>query len=121
MYVCLFDIDGTLVASGGAGKAAMAAALAAAFGLTEPCSPGPYSGRTDRAIGRDLLRLHGVEPTSENWERRRDAYLQRLPGTLASHRGRGLPGIAALLERLRELDGVVLGLLTGNVREGARL
>src|SRR5205807_2581634 len=114
-------IDGTLVASGGAGKAAMEAALAAEFGVAELCGQVPYSGRTDRAICRDLLRLHGVEPTAENRERLRDAYLRRLPGTLASHRGRVLPGIAALLGRLRELDGVVLGLLTGNVREGARL
>src|SRR5262249_19131903 len=48
-------------------------------------------------------------------------YLNLLPATLAEHQGRVLPGIATLLESLRGRDDVVLGLLTGNVRDGARL
>jgi phosphoglycolate phosphatase-like HAD superfamily hydrolase len=121
MYVCLFDIDGTLLASGGAGKAAMEAALVTGFGVTDINHDVPFSGRTDRAIGRDLLRLHGLAQTEENWLRFLVAYLGHLPGYLSSHNGQVLPGIASLLERLAAREDVAVGLLTGNVREGARL
>src|SRR2546421_515168 len=121
MHVCLFDIDGTLLSSGGAGKAAMEAALRAEFGLEAIRGQGPYSGRTDRAIGRDPLRLPGLEESPRTWQRLRDAYLGRLPECLGRHEGRVLPGIAALLEHLAARGNVALGLLTGNVRMGARL
>ncbi len=120
MPVILFDIDGTLVSSGGAGKAAMERALQV-FGAAAHSGDVPYSGRTDRAIGRDLFRLHTVAETPENWQTFLNAYLGHLPHCLATHPGRILPGIAALLERLTALDHVTLGLLTGNIREGARL
>src|SRR5215210_498410 len=55
MRAILFDIDGTLVRTGGAGKAAMEAALCEEFGVRLNAEEVPYSGRTDRAIGRDLL------------------------------------------------------------------
>ena len=121
MHVFLFDIDGTLITSGGAGRAAMETAMAAAFGRRQLVGDVPFSGRTDRAIGRDLLRLNGIEETSANWQRLLAAYLECLPACLASHRGRVLPGIAALLAELQHHPAVVLGLLTGNVRDGARL
>jgi phosphoglycolate phosphatase-like HAD superfamily hydrolase len=121
MYVCLFDIDGTLLASGGAGKAAMEAALVTAFGVAEPIRHVEYSGRTDRAIGRDLFQLHGVRDEADNWPRFVGTYLRHLPNYLAKHQGRIMPGIPVLLERLRAQEGVAVGLLTGNLREGARL
>jgi phosphoglycolate phosphatase-like HAD superfamily hydrolase len=121
MHVCLFDIDGTLIASGGAGKAAMEAAMATAFGITELRATVPYSGRTDRAIGRDLIHLHDLDDNAQTWPLLLSAYLAHLPACLASHQGRILPGIAALLEYLDSQDQVLLGLLTGNVRDGARL
>ena len=118
MHVCLFDIDGTLLSSGGAGKAAMEAALREEFDLGAIDRQVPYSGRTDRAIGRDLLRMHGFEDSPVNWQRLRDGYLERLPRCLHQHQGRVLPGIAALLEQLSARDNLVVGLLTGNVRAG---
>jgi phosphoglycolate phosphatase-like HAD superfamily hydrolase len=121
MPVCLFDIDGTLISSGGAGKAAMEAALRSEFGLAELVDQVPYSGRTDLAIGHDLLRCHGLEAGQASWQRLRDAYLRHLPASLAAHAGRVLPGIQALLQRLGERGDVVLGLLTGNIRAGARI
>jgi phosphoglycolate phosphatase-like HAD superfamily hydrolase len=120
MHVVLFDIDGTLVNSGGAGKAALEAALAEEFGLTLQHRVA-YSGRTDRAIARDLLTLHGVDLTTDSWRRLLGGYLRRLPAALVRHPGIVLPGIAPLLERLSSRADIVLGLLTGNVREGARL
>jgi phosphoglycolate phosphatase len=121
MHVCLFDIDGTLLNSGGAGKAAMESALAAEFGVAQVRQGVPYSGRTDRAIGQELLAMHDLDPTPANWHRLREAYLANLPACLKRHPGKVLPGIAALLERLGAHGRVAVGLLTGNLREGARL
>jgi phosphoglycolate phosphatase len=119
MNVCLFDIDGTLVSSGGAGKAAIESALAEEFAV-DVQGKVAYSGRTDRAIARDLFHAHGLEDTPANWHKLRAGYLNRLPGCLTRHQGRIMPGIAELLLALVD-RGVTLGLLTGNIREGARL
>lgn len=120
MAILLFDIDGTLVRTGGAGKAAMEAGLKSAFGVTDVNDSVPYSGRTDRAIGRDLLVVHGFEPTPANQERLQEAYLSHLPQSLLQIGGKVCPGIAELLGRLHGRSDVTLGLLTGNVRQGAR-
>jgi phosphoglycolate phosphatase-like HAD superfamily hydrolase len=120
MIICLFDIDGTLLASGGAGRAALESAFTAVFGI-ELREHIPYSGRTDRAIGRDLLNLHDVAYTPENWERLQQEYLARLPDSLNTHDGRVLPGIVSLLETLKTRSDVAIGLLTGNLRAGARV
>jgi phosphoglycolate phosphatase-like HAD superfamily hydrolase len=121
MHICLFDIDGTLLSSGGAGKAAMEAALEAEFAVTRSSGGVPFSGRTDRAITQDLFHFHGIQWSVANWERFLAAYLDHLPGCLANHQGQVLPGIAKLLEDIRGRDRFALGLLTGNVRDGARL
>src|SRR5262245_35987300 len=119
MHVCLFDIDGTLLKSGGAGKAAIESALAEEFGVRIRGHV-PYSGRTDRAIGRDLFRLHGIKETPESWRRLVEGYLSRLPECLRRYRGHVMPGIVALLERLSTSDDFAVGLLTGNIRAGAK-
>jgi phosphoglycolate phosphatase-like HAD superfamily hydrolase len=121
MIVCLFDIDGTLLLSGGAGKASMEAALSTAFGVHPSAAEVPFSGRTDRAIARDLFHLHNVEDSPTNLQRFLQSYLAHLPSCLAQFKGQVLPGIAALLDCLRLREDVAVGLLTGNIREGARL
>jgi phosphoglycolate phosphatase-like HAD superfamily hydrolase len=121
MRVFLFDIDGTLILSGGAGKAALEGALASEFGIPEVAGRVEFSGRTDRAIVHDLLTLHGIDSTPANHDRLLASYLGHLPACLARSAGKVLPGIAALLEALGGRAGVVVGLLTGNVRAGARL
>jgi len=120
-HVCLFDIDGTLIASGGAGKAALEAALAADFGVARMDDRLTLSGRPDRAIIADLIAYHGLDPAPSTAERIIAAYLRHLPASLACCKaGRVLPGIAALLGLLQRND-VALGLLTGNLRAGARI
>ena len=91
MPILLFDIDGTLVRTGGAGKTAMETGLREEFGIGEIRDVVPYSGRTDRAIGRDLLSVHGIDPTPANQARLQNAYLARLPGRAAQSRRQGLP------------------------------
>ena len=119
MRVLLFDIDGTLIRSGGAGKAAMEAGLRTAFGVTEIHDRVLYSGRTDPGISRELLALHGLEPSDSNVERLKAAYLSHLPTMLRRLGGTVLPGIAEALKRERQ--GAVVGLLTGNIRAGAEV
>lgn len=119
--ILLWDIDGTLLRTGGAGKVAMEAGLQSAFGVTELRDGVPYSGRTDRAIARDLLAVHGLDPSPANVDRLQDAYLGGLPAALRERPGEVCPGVADLLPVLAARPDVVLGLLTGNVRAGARV
>lgn len=119
MHTCLFDIDGTLLSSGGAGKHAMYAAIAAEFGVSDLDDGIPFAGRTDRAIAHDLFLRHGLEDTESNWQRFVRAYLGHLPRSLVSRPGRVLPGVASLLEQLRSRGDIAIGLLTGNLRDGA--
>ena len=121
MAVCLFDIDGTLLQSGGAGQAAMELALESVFGITAPTEGIAVAGRTDRAIVTDLITFHGVENVEENWSLFVDAYLERLPHELSSRDGLVLPGVEQLLAELYRRESLTMGLLTGNFRRGAEL
>jgi phosphoglycolate phosphatase-like HAD superfamily hydrolase len=120
MPTLLFDIDGTLVRTGGAGKAAMEAALTAAFGVREISDTVPYSGRTDRDIGRELLATHRIDPTPQNLHTLTETYLAQLPTHLSTRGGEVCPGIGSILKAVHGRSGVQLGLLTGNIRRGAR-
>ncbi|MCS6850367.1 MAG: haloacid dehalogenase-like hydrolase [Gemmataceae bacterium] len=121
MNVYLFDIDGTLISSGGAGKAALEAALASEFGICHVIDKVQLSGRTDRAILFDLVRHAGLGDAADAWGRLRRAYLRHLPDCLDRSSGRILPGIAEFLASVHGRDDVLLGLLTGNIRDGARI
>jgi phosphoglycolate phosphatase-like HAD superfamily hydrolase len=120
MHVFLFDIDGTLIHSGGAGQAALHAAIAEEFAIDQPAQV-PLHGLTDRSIASRLFERHGIEDSEKNWQRLRDAYLRSLPDWLARRQGVVLPGVVALLEQLAARHNVALGLLTGNVPTGARV
>ncbi len=98
----------------------MEAGLRAVFGVPELRDVVSYSGRTDRAIGHDLLVVHEIEPSLANQIRLQEAYLSHLPGSLAKLGGSICPGIDTLLKCLHPREDVLLGLLTGNVRAGAK-
>jgi phosphoglycolate phosphatase-like HAD superfamily hydrolase len=119
VYAVLFDIDGTLVHTGGAGQLAFAGAFSREFGVPELSGEVKFSGRSDRAIALELMGVHGVEPSEENWQRFRAAYLRALPKALAQRQGRVLPGVVQLLDILANKKHSLIGLLTGNLREGA--
>lgn len=121
MRICLFDIDGTLIRSGGAGKQAFEQALHNAFGVDATEQDIPFSGRTDRAIVLDLFCCFEIKATETAWQRFSESYLQQLPECLAASEGYVLPGVGDLLEELRRCPSVATGLLTGNASEGARI
>jgi phosphoglycolate phosphatase-like HAD superfamily hydrolase len=118
MDICLFDIDGTLLSSGGAGKAALESAFTEEF-ATPIRNHVAYSGRTDRSIMRELFRTHGMDDSDVNVAKLLEGYLRRLPTTLSTHNGRVLPGIRELLAWMKASGRFHIGLLTGNVRAGA--
>jgi len=121
----LFDIDGTLLLSDGAGRRAIHAALGD-DGLDIARGAGiRFDGKTDPQIIRELLEAAG-HPTPDDPGRIAgvlERYLAHLERDLAvhGHRTRLMPGIPALLDALEADARVVLGLLTGNVVPGARL
>jgi phosphoglycolate phosphatase len=120
-HVILFDIDGTLLLSGGAGQVAMERALAKTFGLGELVCDIPAAGRTDRAITTDLFQHVGIESDEARWDAFVACYFELLPVALKELDGSVLPGIRELLDQLAARNDVTLGLLTGNFEEGAWL
>ena len=120
MHIYLFDIDGTLIDTQGAGRDAMIVALAKEFNTHSDFENVVFAGRTDRAIVSDLFQLHSIVDNDTNWNRFCMTFTEHLPEHLKRRNGRVLPGIVPLLDRLAARSDVVLGLLTGNLREGAR-
>ncbi len=119
MYAVLFDIDGTLLLTAGAGMKAFAAVFAELFEVTELSGDVPFAGRSDRAIVLDLMQLHGIEPTDEHWHQFVESYPQHLEAALPQCAGELMPGVTCLLDTLQRQDHVLVGLLTGNLRSGA--
>lgn len=117
----LFDIDGTLIVSGGAGEGALKDAMHDRFAIAEDLEGITLAGATDASIARLLLEKHHLPVTPENSSALLDSYLHHLPLRMPNHAGQLLPGILELLERLKNLDSVVLALLTGNLRRGAEI
>ncbi len=117
----LFDIDGTLVNTGGAGVAALRKMVQRHFGVPDELHDIEIAGKTDRAIIRDILRKHGTEATEKNIAAFAGLYIEGLREELPRCRGRVLPGIGQLLRRLRSQPHIVLALLTGNLKKGAEL
>ena len=123
MRLVLFDIDGTILRSGGVGRIAMEHALTGIFG--KPGSPDyRYDGKTDRQIVRESMNLegHSDEEIDAQMDVLLDAYVSRLHHEFASGRRpvHIYPGVLELFDRLETEPAVVMGLLTGNIEPGAR-
>jgi phosphoglycolate phosphatase-like HAD superfamily hydrolase len=121
--VILFDVDGTLVLTGGAGPRAMSLAFEEIFAVRDAFAGIGMPGRTDSWILADAAAMHGIPAGSPDLARFREIYLRHLVREL-EHPGprKGvMPGVPALLDALVQREEVYLALLTGNYEEAARI
>lgn len=116
----LWDIDGTLTRSTGAGVHALQHALAETFGIAGTLDDIDYAGRTDRWIARQIFAKYGLPADDAGFARYLDAYVAALPEALHLASSRELPGARAAVEHLHGTPRFAQALLTGNLERGAR-
>ena len=125
LTIVLFDIDGTLVRTDGAGMRAMNRAFHDLFDVASAFDTVPMAGRTDRGILDAGAHRSGISLSDDDARRFRDRYCARLHEALADpdHESRKtvLPGVRDLLDVLSGEAGVFSALLTGNCEDGARI
>ncbi|MDR0902336.1 MAG: haloacid dehalogenase-like hydrolase [Opitutaceae bacterium] len=115
----LWDIDGTLIDSGHAGKRALRAGMGKALGINDALDWLDFFGRTDLWVAREVLRHHGLAETPANIDRLLDGYLAELGPAMASPPARVLPGAREIVGAVAARPEIAQGLLTGNLRRGA--
>lgn len=118
MTCLLFDIDGTLLDSHGAGGEALLESFRQLFSVAEPV-PVMVHGQTDLGIFTRLLEANQIAVRQDHVQRLMERYLELLPVHLQERAGSVLPGVLQLLERLVGDDQLSLGLLTGNLPAAA--
>lgn len=117
----LFDIDGTLIHSAGAGVQSLRYTLAERFGIEDDLADIEIAGMTDSGIVMSILNKHAIPATNDNIAAFLDTYVHFLSLELPRRVGQLLPGVLELLEKLTTRPHLVLALLTGNVSRGAQL
>jgi len=118
----LFDIDGTLIRTGGAGVKAFGRAFEMEFQIPDGTAQIRFAGRTDTGLVREMFTQHGVKPTPENFRRFFDAYVFWLDHMLRHSAGGVIPGVWEFVQGLRARpQAPAIGLLTGNIRLGAEI
>ena len=118
----LFDIDGTLIRTGGAGVKAFARAFETEFGLADGTERLKFAGRTDVSLVREFFSHHGITPDATHFERFFETYLSHLNQIILECKGEVCPGVHQFLNELgMAADAPLLGLLTGNIRRGAEV
>jgi phosphoglycolate phosphatase-like HAD superfamily hydrolase len=122
LMLVLFDIDGTLLLSHGAGTQSMLEAARELFGDRVTFDGVEIAGRIDPLIWDEAARVNGLSDPEAHHDRFRETYFHRLSQRLAAgHRVTLLPGVRELLDALGEVEHLTLGLLTGNYPETGRL
>jgi phosphoglycolate phosphatase len=117
----LFDIDGTLVSLDGAGSRSLNRAMEEILQVTDGFRGIDFAGKTDLQIIREGLGTLGLTEQDDLLHSLLDRYLVHLRAEVSTSRGHLKRGVRELLSALQELEGVYLGLLTGNAETGARL
>jgi phosphoglycolate phosphatase-like HAD superfamily hydrolase len=118
----LFDVDGCLISSGGAGSRAWRHAFNQLYGIPADIWQFSEAGMTDPEVGSlTFVRVIGREPTDHELARLLTAYLERLAEEVERSPGyRVMPGVEALLPRLVDA-GVLLGIVSGALEAGAHI
>jgi phosphoglycolate phosphatase len=118
----LFDIDGTLIRTGGAGVKAFAKVFATEFNAIDGFERLKFAGRTDVSLLREFFGFHQIPATPENFRRFFERYVFWLDDILSHTEGYVCPGVLQLINGLKALpQPPLLGLLTGNIRLGAEI
>jgi phosphoglycolate phosphatase len=118
----LFDIDGTLVRTGGAGVKAFAKVFETEFGATDGFERLKFSGRTDMSLVREFFDVHNIDASAENFRLFFDRYVFWLDHILLKSETATCPGVWEFIDQLQALSPPpLLGLLTGNIRLGAEI
>lgn len=115
MRLLLFDVDGTLLRANGGGKTAIKQAVSTVTGETASTDDVTFSGRTDPAIFRDVLRSNGLPVGEDIVDRVIRAYVDRARETIHPSNVDRLHAAETLLSLLSQRSDVFLGLVTGNV------
>jgi phosphoglycolate phosphatase len=116
----LFDIDGTLIRTGGAGVKAFERTFTTEFKIPRAIDQLNFAGRTDLSLVRQCFQLHGIDSTGVNFRRFLDTYVFWLHHLLSESRGQACAGVQELIGGFQSLpEPPLLGLLTGNIRLGA--
>lgn len=118
--VLLFDIDGTLLLTGGAGRRAFTRAFTAMTGRADACEGFSFAGMTDRGIARRGFENVGRQVDEDTIAQLFEHYLAALADELSRTPSYTImPGVEALLATLATHEGLAIGLGTGNLRRGA--
>ncbi len=118
----LFDIDGTLIRTGGAGVKAFAKVFQSEFGATDGFERLKFSGRTDLSLVREFFGFHQIPPTRQNFDRFFQRYVFWLDHILHQSQAQVCQGVLEFITQARALPNApLLGLLTGNIRLGAEI
>jgi phosphoglycolate phosphatase len=120
MRLILFDIDGTLIDSGGAGVRSLDLALKDLFSIDNGFHGISMAGKTDTQIIKEGIMKHGLSANG-TIDAVIKAYLNYLRREINNDRKHVKPGIYEVLEELKPLQDLGLGLLTGNIEQGARI
>ena len=120
MYLMLFDIDGTLIDSGGAGSRSLNLSFKELFSIMNAFYGISMAGKTDTEIIKEAMLRHGIAMDG-NLNVVIYTYLKHLRREINNERRHLKPGIYELLEKLSTTKDVHLGLLTGNIEPGARI
>lgn len=117
----LFDVDGTLIHSGKAGRRALSKALHELCGVPDGFKGIDFAGKTDLQIMREGLAKLGLCPLDGYLSSLTELYLARLREEVSIAPGQVGVGVRELLETIRGKEHLPLGLLTGNLERGARV
>ena len=119
--VWLFDIDGTLLLTQGAGREAMVLALRDRFGVDDDLRSIPFAGRTDTLILGDIVERHGLTLAPEEWPEFWRLTAEHMARLMSPPRGGLLPGVRQALDAVAAERSWAMALLTGNVTPMARI
>jgi phosphoglycolate phosphatase-like HAD superfamily hydrolase len=118
----LFDIDGTLLQTGGAGVKAFRKVFTTEFKAADGFERLNFAGRTDYSLVREYFTYHGITASPENFQRFFERYVFWLDHILKESESRTCHGVLGFIAELRALpQPPLLGLLTGNIRLGAEI